>query len=66
MNTFQLDSTAFGHLAANYFQKTPLKEAGEVFEFLNKECANLVAFLKRIITKYYPDWKEIAPESKEI
>uniref|UniRef100_A0A914VYQ2 Glutathione S-transferase n=1 Tax=Plectus sambesii TaxID=2011161 RepID=A0A914VYQ2_9BILA len=61
-----LDSTAFGHLAAVYFQKSPLKEVREVFDFLNKECANLVAFIKRMVTKYYPDWNELAPESKPI
>ncbi len=59
---FKVDCVAFGHLATGFLRETTLKESEEVKQFFVEKCGNLLAFMKRMIKKYYPDWKTIAPK----
>ncbi|XP_013782322.1 failed axon connections-like [Limulus polyphemus] len=49
-----LDCVAFSHLCQFYFVSF-----GDMKEYMDSDCANLVSFLERMKERYWPDWEEM-------
>lgn len=55
----QLDATAFGHLATFWY--VPIES--DLKRYMGAECTNLVDYLERMKSDYWPDWERCIQQS---
>ncbi|KAL1244208.1 Endonuclease III-like protein [Trichinella spiralis] len=51
----KLDAVAFGHLGQLWY--TPVES--DLKKFIESECANIVQYLERMKTSFWPDWAQL-------
>ncbi|KRZ10267.1 Uncharacterized protein T11_5437, partial [Trichinella zimbabwensis] len=51
----KLDAVAFGHLSQLWY--TPVES--ELKKYIESECANVVQYLERMKTSFWPDWAQL-------